>query len=167
MQFTSKKYQMFLYAQAALIALSICGCSSSDSNTFEGEIPAPGHAYKAVVFRRTKSALMGVTENISIVRYGEPLLNEPGNVYSAAVDANGNAPKVWINWRGTQALQIFRDPKAHTYKEEKKVSVLTGIFIQTADFQIEFGDYNDIRPAAKSEAKASGKRRQAGHGKHS
>ena len=150
----SNKYLLLLFSLTAFLTLGLSGCSKENQNEIEGEVPAPGAAYSAVLFHRKADAMRTETENISIERYGEGVLNDIGNVYSASRENTGKPQKLWINWRANNTLQIFRDPSTHSYKEQKHVDCMTGIFIQTTPFEIEYGDIRDIHPAASSEAKA-------------
>jgi hypothetical protein len=137
----------------ALLPLVVSGCSKENQNTIEGEVPAPGAEYSAVLFHRKADAIRSETENISIVRYGQVVLNDIGNIYSASRETTGGAQQLWINWRTTDTLQIFRDPKTRSYKEEKHFDCLTGVLLQTTPFQIEYGDIRDIHPPSRSETK--------------
>ncbi|MBS2006410.1 MAG: hypothetical protein JST01_05180 [Cyanobacteria bacterium SZAS TMP-1] len=131
----------------ASLVFTLGGCSKENQNTIEGEVPAPGAAYSAVLFHRKADNLRTETENISIIRAGEVVLNDIGNIYSASREDTGKPQMLYINWRTPNTLQVFRNPATHAYKEEKHFECLTGIFIQTTPFEIEYGDYKDIHPA--------------------
>ncbi len=150
----SNKHRFELFFLTAWLTLAVSGCGKENQNKPEGEVPAPGAAYSAVIFHRNADNLRTETENISIVRYGEVVLNDIGNVYSASREDTVAPQKLWINWRTPDTLQIFRDPTTKSYKEEKHFDCLTGIFIQTTPFTIEYGDFRDIHPAASSQKKA-------------
>jgi hypothetical protein len=141
----SNKYLIWRWFLTAWVVLGVSACSKENQNTNEGEVPAPGAQYSAVIFHRKADSMRTETENISIVRYGEVALNDIGNVYSASREATGGKQKLWINWRGSDTLQIFRNPATHSYKEEKHFDCLTGIFVQTAPFTIEYGDIRDVK----------------------
>jgi len=149
------KRQTFYFAALALILLEISGCSTENQNTSEGQVLAPGINYAAVIFHRNADKLRTETENISIVREGEPILNDIGNIYSASREDSSSPQKLWINWRSPNTLQIFRNPSTHSYKEEKHFECMTGIFLQTTPFTIEYGDIKDIHPPDKAEAKVA------------
>jgi len=150
----SNKNLILLCFITACLTVGVSGCGKENQNKTEGEVPAPGAAYSAVIFHRNADNLRTETENVSIIRYGEVALNDIGNVYSASREDTSAPQKLWINWRTPDTLQIFRDPTTKSYKEEKHFDCLTGIFIQTTPFTIEYGDFRDIHPAASSEKKA-------------
>jgi len=139
---------------AGLLAISLSGCGKEGQNTIESELPGPGGAYRAVIFHRKPDAFRTETENISIVRCGDVVLNDIGNVYCASREATTAPQKLWLNWRTPSNLQIFRDPKTRSYKEEKHFECLTGIFIQTTGFDIEYGDYSNLRLTSDPEPKS-------------
>ena len=147
---STNKYGILPAFLMASLTLALSGCSQENQNTIEGEVPAPGAAYSAVLFHRKADKLRTETENISIIRAGEVVLNDIGNIYSASREDTGHAQKLYINWRTPNTLQVFRNPATHSYKEEKHFECLTGIFIQTTPFEIEYGDYKDIHPAESS-----------------
>jgi hypothetical protein len=149
----SNKYRTLLFFLTACLSFGVCGCSKENQNTVEGEVPNPGGAYSAVLFHRKADNLRTDTENISIVRYEQVILNDIGNVYSASRETTGRPQKLWINWRTPDTLQIFRDPTTKSYKEEKHYECMTGVFVQTTPFVIEYGDYRDIKPPDSSAIK--------------
>jgi hypothetical protein len=138
----------------AWLTFGVSGCSKDDQNTIEGEVPGPGGAYTAVLFHRKADAVRTETENLSIVRFGDGVMNDIGNIYSASRETTGGKQKLWINWRTPNTLQVFRDPTTRSYKENKHFECLTGIFIQTTPFEIEYGDFRDIHPTESAETKA-------------
>lgn len=153
MQITTKKSKNLPFALAALLAASISGCSQESQNNIEGQIPCPGAQYSAVIYHRNADKILSETENVSIIRYGQPVPNEIGNVYSASREQTGAPQKLWLNWRTPDSLQIFRNPKTHAYREDKHFDCLTGIFIQTTPFTIEYGNYDDVKSGPKTEEK--------------
>jgi len=153
MRQASKNYLTMPFFLTALLAVGISGCSSENKNTIEGVAPAPGQQHTAVLFHRNADAVRGESENISIVNYGDQVMNDIGNVYSARREATGTPQRLQINWRNSNTLQIFRDPTTQSYRENKHFECMTGIFIQTAPFDIEYGDIEDIKPTG---SKATG-----------
>jgi hypothetical protein len=148
---TSNKNLIWCCFLTAWLVLGVSACSKENQNTNEGEVPAPGAQYSAVIFHRKADSMRSETENISIVRYGEVALNDIGNIYSASREDTGGKQKLWINWRGSDTLQIFRNPTTHSYKEEKHFDCMTGIFVQTTPFTIEYGDIRDVKLPGSSE----------------
>ena len=141
-----RTWPVFLTGLTAVFSVvSLAGCGKEGQNTIESELPCPGGAYRAVIFHRKPDAFRSETENISIVRCGDVVLNDIGNVYCASRELTNAPQKMWLNWRSASNLQIFRDPKTHSYKEEKHFECLTGVFIQTTGFDIEYGDYSNLR----------------------
>jgi hypothetical protein len=169
MQPKSKRPPHLLFSLAAFLTVSLCGCAKENQNTVEGQIPCPGAQYSAVIYHRAADKLLPETENVSIVRYGQPVLNEIGNVYCANREDTRSPQMLWLNWRTPNSLQIFRNPKTHSYKEDKHFECMTGVFIQTAPFDIEYGDYNDIKPGSIADDKQTKKpdakpQRRGAHG---
>ena len=148
--------RLFPLIFSLVCALGISACSNENQNTVDGEVIAPGIPYEAVIFHRQADKLRTATVNISIVPVGQIPVNDIGNVYSASRETGGGPQKLWINWRTSDTLQVFRNPETHAYKENKSFDCLTGIFIQTTPFKIEYGDIRDIKlpedspPAPKS-----------------
>ena len=151
----ASRYRILQVFLTACLTLGVSACSKENQNTSEGEVPCPGAAYSAVLFHRKADAVRSETENISIVRFGEQALNDIGNIYSASRETTGAPQKLWINWRTPDTLQIFRDPTTHSYKEEKHFDCMTGVFIQTTPFQIEYGDIRDVQKPGSSETKTA------------
>jgi len=161
MRAASNKYQFLPLGLAALLTLSLSGCGKEGQNTIESELPGPGGAYRAVIFHRKSDAFRTETENISIVRCGDVVLNDIGNVYCASRELTNEPQKLLLNWRAPDKLQIFRNPKTHSYKEEKHFECLTGVFIQTTGFDIEYGDYANVLQTAPSEPQRAPAQKQA------
>ncbi len=131
-------------AIGACCVVSLTACSNENLNTIEGRVRAPGIPYEAVIFHRQADRLRTATINISIVQAGETPLNDIGNIYSASRESEAGAQKLLLNWRASDTLQIFRKPETHSYKENTNFDCMTGIFIQTTPFKIEYGDIKAI-----------------------
>jgi hypothetical protein len=127
----------------------------------EGEVIAPGIPYEAIIFHRQADKLRSATVNISIIPVGQIPMNDIGNVYSASREEGGGPQKLWINWRTSDTLQIFRNPETHAYKENKNFDCLTGIFIQTTPFKIEYGDIRDVQSPSTSQPPAKSQKKSA------
>jgi len=137
----------------ACYVVSAGGCSKENQNTIDGKVRAPGVPYEAVIFQRPADQFRSATVNISIVQAGMAPLNDIGNIYSASRESEVSAQKLWLNWRSSDNLQIFRNPETHSYKEDKNFDCMTGVFVQTTPFKIEYGDIKDIKTDSPAPAK--------------
>ncbi|GGI77774.1 hypothetical protein GCM10009332_13930 [Shewanella gelidii] len=69
--------------------------------------------YEAVIFQRDCGATTGFSTQISIIKFGSKLENDPGNIFSISGHPEKVAPElVWIN---TNTLHIKHDVTGNEY----------------------------------------------------
>ena len=106
-----------LGAAAALMLAALLGYSWLIDRIFEGmcanrisaEYPSPDGLRRAVVFERDCGATTGFSAQVSVLRRGEILGNEGGNV--CVVEADGDTPddinaEISVSWAGPKELVI-------------------------------------------------------------
>lgn len=103
---SGRRTRMTLAVLVCLGGGAACSRSQCANQAFYG-LPSPDGKFVAFIFHRTCPAPAGVTTEVSLMPFHEPLRNEPGNVLAAA----GEQP-VKVSWLGATTLLVtgFTDP---------------------------------------------------------
>ena len=101
----------------ATVAPLIVGCSDPCGNEISQSLRSPSGTFDAVVFSRNCGATTGFNTQVSVVRAGEKLPTDGGNVFIA----NGTLP-ISVKWETDTRLRIGGIGGASPLKKEAKVS---------------------------------------------
>lgn len=94
-------------------------------NRIVATIPSPDGNLKAVLFERDCGATTGFTEHVSVLRSGNTLPNDFGNIYqSESGGTNGDDSK--IRWFDNNTLQIEPVLKSRVFWHEVGLDIATG-----------------------------------------
>jgi hypothetical protein len=97
-------------------------------NSVVSEIPSPSGRVKLVVFQRDCGATTGFSTQASLLKQGEQLGSEPGNVVVAdtnhgfAPSGPGGGPQIGATWESDSALILELHPAARTFRAEHLVT---------------------------------------------
>ena len=97
-------------------------------------LPSPDGKLKAVLFHRDCGAVSGSGEQVSLLRAGESLTNEAGDVFVADVSAD-DEPQTQVRWQNSDHLVVKSTRKERGYRVSDNVRVSTG-FLQGRTVQI-------------------------------
>lgn len=98
-----------------IIILLISGCGVSDNEVVKS-LDSPDGNYTAVAFIRDVGATTAYSPQVSILKKGKTLKNEPGNIF-----VGNNSKVIDISWEDDNTLIVFFDcPKRDIYKQEEK-----------------------------------------------
>jgi len=117
----------FAMAIIAIVAISDFSLSGECRNETVSESNAPGNAVKYVVFQRDCGATTGYSTQVSLIKVGETLKNEGGNIFIAdtnhveAPSGAGGGPEVRIKWVSDTHLQIHHHQLARVFRAERAV----------------------------------------------
>ncbi len=121
----------------AVVAISDFSVSGECRNESVSELNAPGNAVKFVVFERDCGVTTGFSTQVSLLKVGETLKNEGGNIFIAdtnhgrAPSGVGGGPEVRIKWVSDTHLQIHHHQFARVFLAEKTIG---GVRIDYATF---------------------------------
>lgn len=85
-----------------MLSLFLYGCSTEDNNTIVKSIDSPNGNYTAVAFIRDLGATTDYSPQVSIIKKGRKLLNQPGNVF-----IGDKSKQIDISWQDDNTLIIF------------------------------------------------------------
>ncbi len=111
----------------AVVAISDFSLSGECRNETVSELNAPGNAVKYVVFQRNCGATTGFSTQVSLIKVGETLKNEGGNIFIAdtnhdrAPSGVGGGPEVRIKWVSDTHLQIHHHQLARVFLAERTI----------------------------------------------
>ena len=94
-------------------------------------IYSPDGARKVVVFERACGATTGFSTQVSLLRAGQSLLNEPGNLFVADTNhvdlplIQAPAPFVAVRWLGDNELVLTYGPGARVFHSEQSLEGVT------------------------------------------
>lgn len=141
------KLIFFIVASVALVivglvfgisSLSLLSGPDMCGNEILHEHAAPGGRLKVVVFQRDCGATTGFSTQASILRVGEGLPNESGNLFAADTDHGaapsgpGGGPELRVEWRGARELQLSHHAKARLFEAKKRAK---GVSVGYSKFQ--------------------------------
>lgn len=105
------------------------------------EALSPDAHLKAVVYNRSCGVFStGLTTQVTIVKEGDSLPKELGNVYVERSESS--QPQVWVQWQGSHSLLVKDDPKVlgrDASEAEKRVKVNLGWF-RSANVTIRYAN---------------------------
>jgi hypothetical protein len=102
------------------------GCAELCGNERLSEHPSPDGRLNAVVFQRECGATTGFGTHVSLLRAGERLPNESGNILVAdtgggsAPSAPSGGPTVLVRWTGGAHLVLRHHPRARIFRTEAR-----------------------------------------------
>ncbi len=103
------------------LLLPVAGCNLCE-NEYNGERPSPSGRLRAVAFTRDCGATTGFSTQVSILKAGQSLSNEGGNVFTA--DATGG---LYLDWNSDRELVISYPRGLRTFR---KTTEYEGVIIQ-------------------------------------
>ena len=115
----------FALAIFAVVAISDFSLSGECRNEIVSELNAPGNTVKYVVFQRDCAATTGFSTQVSLIKVGEALKNESGNIFIAdtnhdkAPSGVGGGPEVRIEWVSNTHLHIHHHQMARVFLAER------------------------------------------------
>lgn len=127
----------FALGMVAVVAISDFSVSGECRNESVSELNAPGNAVKFVVFQRNCGVTTGFSTQVSLLKVGETLKNEVGNIFIAdtnhgrAPSGVGGGPEVRIKWVSDTHLQIHHHQLVRIFLAEKNIG---GVRIDYATF---------------------------------
>lgn len=105
------------------------------SNTVLTTVPSPDGTHQAIVFGRDCGASTGFSTQVSILHAGARLSNNvSSNTFVADADngiapaGRGGGPRVEVEWREAELLEVRHDSRARVFRTESHVR---GITVQT------------------------------------
>lgn len=127
----------FALGMVAVVAISDFSVSGECRNESVSELNAPGNAVKFVVFQRDCGVTTGFSTQVSLLKVGETLKNEGGNIFIAdtnhgrAPSGVGGGPEVRIKWVSDRHLQIHHHQSVRIFLAEENIG---GVRIDYATF---------------------------------
>lgn len=125
----SRKPLMFVW----LVVVILFGCDSPPllfdcANTVDSVVESPDKQLRAIVFERNCGATTGFSTQISIIKAGDTLPNEGGNVYVAS----GHLGRVGteMDWAGSRNLLIHKTLTGAEFKAEHSWGWIDAVEIQ-------------------------------------
>ncbi len=127
----------FALTVIAVVGVSNFSLSGECRNEIISESNAPGNAMKYVVFQRDCGATTGFSTQVSLIKVGETLKNEGGNIFIAdtnhdeAPSGAGGGPEVRIKWVSDTQLQIRHHQLVRIFRSERAID---GVLIDYETF---------------------------------
>jgi hypothetical protein len=129
----------------AIAAMLVVAWQFSDrmcANEMITEVRAPDGKHKVVVFQRDCGATTGFSTQLSLLRSGGALDNDPGNIFVA--DTNHGAapaglrdgPSVNVTWIDSDSLEVKFHPKARIFVANKQ-AIGKQIFYRATDHEAQ------------------------------
>ncbi len=120
-------FGMVTFALAIFVFVTISDFSLSGEcrNEILSELNAPGNAVKYVVFQRDCGETTGFSTQVSLIKVGETLKNESGNIFIADTNHHkaptgvGGGPEVRIKWVSDTHLQIRHHQMVRAFLAER------------------------------------------------
>ena len=90
-------------------------------NKFLSETPSPDRIYRVVVFERSCGATSGFSSQVSVLKSGETLPNQSGNLFIADTDRGkapsgiGGGPEVRLSWTGLRSVRLIHHKNARVF----------------------------------------------------
>ncbi len=118
----------FALAAVAVVAISNFSLFGECQNEIISQSNSPGNAVKYVVFQRGCGATTGFSTQVSLIKVGETLKNESGNMFvadtnhGAAPSSEYGGPEVRLEWFSDTHLQIRHHQLARIFRSERAVN---------------------------------------------
>jgi hypothetical protein len=103
-------------------------------NQIISEIPSQDRMYRVVAFQRSRGATTGFSTQVSVLKAGEVLPNESGNLFVADTDHGkapsgiGGGPEVRISWVGLRSIRLTYHKNSRVFLSNSKVSEVFAVF---------------------------------------
>jgi hypothetical protein len=101
----------------SLMAALLASCGQGCENEVSQSVASPSGQLKAVVFHRGCGATTGFNTQMSVIRSGDSLANDGGNV----LIIEGKVP-IQIQWPSEERISVSRLGSAKVFKQERSAA---------------------------------------------
>ena len=97
-------------------------------NKFLSETSSPDRIYRVVVFQRDCGATTGFSTQVSVLKAGERLPNQSGNLFIADTDRGkapsgmGGGPEVRLSWTGLRSVRLIHHKNTRVFLANLRVA---------------------------------------------
>ena len=103
-------------------------------NKFLSEMPSPDRIYRVVVFQRDCGATSGFSTQVSVLKAGELLPNQSGNLFIADTDRGkapsgmGGGPEVRLSWIGSRSVRLIYHKNTRVFLANPRFSEVSATY---------------------------------------